>query len=191
MKTTNNNKSVSVDEKTTVENPLGDFILNRMSQSMNKDTSYHQIQLRRWKFLDKLHNFIPLTREEKMDFIRLSLEGYVISDTTIDILVRKMIRWTLPGWVSLEFNSNFPSIGYEMKINHSDNTLGLSYETSLRGCDCPGFRGSQHCHHHDSFVEIHDNIPSSMDEGLIEKDYRAVQGIYENNDFRATRGVPE
>lgn len=161
---------------------ITEYIANRMAQCKEQEKPYFATQLRRWKFLSKLHHYIPVTREEKMDFIRDSLEAYRISNTTIDIMVRKMIRVTLPAWVAVEFNSSIPPLGYEHEIFHSINTPGLSYETSIRGCDCPGFRGSQHCHHHDDFVAIHGNIPSSMDENLTEEDYRAAQEVFEKNE---------
>lgn len=136
-------------------NDMDEFIINRMAQAKSKESSYFYVQEQRWKFLDKLFHGVPVTREEKMDFIRFSLEAYRISDTTIDILVRKFIRFTLPEWAAFEFLSKDGPNGHLKKVVHSVTTPGLSYTTTLRGCNCPGYRGNGHCKHHDEFVETH------------------------------------
>lgn len=153
-------------------NKLDEYIVNRMTQSKNNTSLYHQHQLLKWRILDKYVHGIPLNFEEKLDFIRFSLESNRISDTTIDILFRRMIRWTLPSWASFEILSKPCGNGH--KVVASETTPGLLYTVTKFWCDCPGFLGHRHCKHHDDFVEELE-APSSLDENLTEEDYAGAE----------------
>lgn len=140
-------------------NDLQDYLANRLIQSknalaMNHNSVHNSNNLVKWRFLDSYAHKQPLSRMSKMDFIRACLDSYVISDTTIDILVRTFIRMTLPEKMGVELLSLPEPNGRLSKVYHSETTPGMSYTTTESGCDCPGFRGNKHCKHHDNFLEV-------------------------------------
>ena len=128
-------------------NKIDEYMINRLGQCKAGNTRFHEMHRRKWNLLDLWMHHAPISRDDKLDFIRFSLESYRISDTTIDILFRRMIRWTLPSWVSNELLPEMKQNGSRQVA--SESVPGLFYTVSRIRCDCPGYRGHGHCHHHD------------------------------------------
>lgn len=133
-------------------NDLEEYIVNRIAQAQSKGGSRGEHQVEKWVTLQKYLADDYLSFQEKLDFIRNSLESWRISPTTVDILFRRMIRWTLPGNVALECLTLPSKNGYLKKMVLSESTPGLAYTVTRDRCDCPGFRGNGHCKHHDEFI---------------------------------------
>lgn len=134
-------------------NNTDEYIHNRITQSEDIGNVRGGRQILKWRVLQKYLDGQYLSYDQKLDFIRYSLESWRISNTTIDILFRKMIRWTLPGNVALDCLSIEGNNGYLKKLVFSNTTQGIVYTVSERGCDCPGFRGNDHCKHHDELMD--------------------------------------
>lgn len=130
-----------------------EYIQKRIAQAQGMDSARGEHQVQKWLTLAKYLNGDYLSFQEKLDFIRHSLESWRISSTTVDVMFRKMIRWTLPGKVAFTCLDLPENNGNGKKTVLSRSTPGLTYTVSREKCDCPGFRGEKHCYHHDDFLE--------------------------------------